>query len=198
MHLSPAMGESVRELLSDLKDLCEHIVDLAYSAVIFDSRDMAEEVKRLEEEADDIAHKLKIKAMLAARSIEDAEQLSNLLRIADASYIIANAAADIVDLLEFGIEERGFLSFLLTEGDEKIKAVVISENSDLVGRKVKDLNVESESGVTIITLKRGRHWIHDIEELDEVTLKPGDVLIIRGTEDACDYFEKVAEGVENW
>ncbi len=198
MHLSPAMGESVRELLSDLKDLCEHIVDLAYSAVIFDSRDMAEEVKRLEEEADDIAHKLKIKAMLAARSIEDAEQLSNLLRIADASYIIANAAADIVDLLEFGIEERGFLSFLLTEGDEKIKAVVINENSDLVGRKVKDLNVESESGVTIITLKRGRHWIHDIEELDEVTLKPGDVLIIRGTEDACDYFEKVAEGVENW
>ncbi len=192
------MGESVRELLSDLKDLCEHIVDLAYSAVIFDSRDMAEEVKRLEEEADDIAHKLKIKAMLAARSIEDAEQLSNLLRIADASYIIANAAADIVDLLEFGIEERGFLSFLLTEGDEKIKAVVINENSDLVGRKVKDLNVESESGVTIITLKRGRHWIHDIEELDEVTLKPGDVLIIRGTEDACDYFEKVAEGVENW
>ena len=198
MHLSLAMGESVRELLSDLKDLCEHIVDLAYSAVIFDSRDMAEEVRRLEEEADDIAHKLKIKAMLAARSIEDAEQLSNLLRIAEASYIIANAAADIVDLLEFGIEERGFLSFLLTEGDEKIKAVVINENSDLVGRKVKDLNVESESGVMIITLKRGRHWIHDMEELDEVTLKPGDVLIIRGTEDACDYFEKVAEGVESW
>lgn len=192
------MGESVRELLSDLKDLCEHIVDLAYSAVIFDSREMAEEVKRLELETDRIIQKLKIRTMLATRNVQDAEQLSSVLRIAEASRIIANAAADIVDLIEFGIEERGFLSFLLASGNEKIRAVVVREKSDLVGRKIGSLYVESESGVSIISLKRGKMWIHDIEELDNVVIKPNDVLIVRGTEDACKQFELVAEGKERW
>ena len=36
---------SVKELLTEMKDISELIVDLAYSAVIFDCADMAEEVE---------------------------------------------------------------------------------------------------------------------------------------------------------
>ncbi|MCK4818456.1 potassium transporter TrkA, partial [bacterium] len=39
---------SVKELLTEMKDTSELIVDLAYSALKFDSEDMAQEVRELE------------------------------------------------------------------------------------------------------------------------------------------------------
>ena len=39
----------VKESLIEMKDLSEQIIDLSYAAIIFDSKDIAEEVDGLEE-----------------------------------------------------------------------------------------------------------------------------------------------------
>ncbi|RLF49893.1 MAG: hypothetical protein DRN20_00810, partial [Thermoplasmata archaeon] len=57
---------NVREILREMKDISELMVDLAYSAIIFDSKDIAREVKKLEEKMDRLKYEIRIASMLAA------------------------------------------------------------------------------------------------------------------------------------
>ena len=188
--------ESVKDLLVKIKEKSELIVDLAYSALIFDSDDMAREVEKLENEIDDLVYRIRIHTMLAANNFEEAEQLAGILQVADAANNLANAAADIVYLLDVDITMRPFLPSLLNQADEKLHVVIITQNSGIVNRTIGELNVEAETGVRIIAIKRGKQWIYDPE--GNVGLKAGDVLIIRGTEDGFKFLERVARGEESW
>ena len=97
---------SVKDLLTEMKDTSELIVDLAYSAVKFDSEDMAKEVRELEFKMDKLLYQIRLAAMLAARTPKDAEQLSGILQVAAAAENISNAAGDIANLLESEIAIR--------------------------------------------------------------------------------------------
>ena len=188
--------ESVKDLLVDIKEKSELIVDLAYSALIFDSEDMANEVEKLEKEMDELVFKIRIKTMLAANNYEEAEQLSGILQVSDAAKNIANAATDIVYLLDMDITMRPFLPSLFSKADEKLHVVMISKESSIVNRKIGELKIEAECGVRIIAIKRGKQWIYDPE--GDVRIKAEDVLIIRGTEDGFQFLERVARGEESW
>lgn len=187
---------TVREMLTEMKDISEIMVDLAYASIMFDSEEIAEEVKNLEEDMEELSKNIRIKAMLSARTHKDANKLSSLLEVAAASRRISNAAGDIVKLIECEVDKRPFLTFILREAEEKIKRLNLTEGSDMVGRRIGDLGVESETGMRIIAIKRGKRWIYDPEE--ENKLKAGDTLIVRGTDDGYEVLRAYANGEENW
>jgi uncharacterized protein with PhoU and TrkA domain len=187
---------TVREMLTEMKDISEIMVDLAYASIMFDSEEIAEEVKHLEEDMEDLSKNIRIKAMLSARTHKDATKLSSLLEVAAASRRISNAAGDIVKLIECEVDKRPFLTFILREAEEKIKRLVLTEGSDMVGRTIEELGVESETGMRIIAIKRGKRWIYDPEE--ETKLKSEDTLIVRGTDDGYDVLRSFANGEEKW
>ena len=155
---------TVRELLTEMKDISEVVVDLAYASLIFDSQEIGQEVKHLESRVSMLNHEIKIRAMLAARNKEDAAMLSGLLEVAEAAAIISRAAGEMVDLLEIGPSPTPFLSFVLKNAEEKIHLLTLSERSDMKGRTIEDMSVEAETGMRIIAVKRGRRWIFDPEE----------------------------------
>jgi len=187
---------TVREMLTEMKDISEIMVDLAYASIMFDSEETAEEVKKLEADMEELSKNIRIKAMLSARTHKDATKLSSLLEVASASRRISNAAGDIVKLIECEVDKRPFLSFILREAEEKIKRLVLNDGSDMVGRSIDELAVESETGMRIIAIKRGKRWIYDPE--DETKLKAEDTLIVRGTDDGYDILRTYASGEEKW
>lgn len=187
---------SVKDLLTEMKDTSELIVDLAYSAVKFDSEDMAKEVRELEFKMDKLLYQIRLAAMLAARTPKDAEQLSGILQVAAAAENISNAAGDIANLLEGEIEIRPFLPFVLKDADEKIKPVSVRDGSTIAKRLIGELRVESETGARIIAVKRNKKWIYDVEK--DFKLKAKDTLIVRGVEDGLLEFQKYAEGKLKW
>lgn len=187
---------TVREILTEMKDISEIMVDLAYASIMFDSEEIADEVKNLEEDMEELSKNIRIKAMLSARTHKDATKLSSLLEVAAASRRISNAAGDIVKLMECEVDKRPFLTFILREAEEKIKRLVVADSSDMVGRQIGELGVESETGMRIIAIKRGKRWIYDPEE--ETKLKAGDTLIVRGTEDGYEVLRSFANGDKNW
>lgn len=189
-------SKTVRELLTEMKDISEVIVDLAYASLLFDSKDIADEVHHLENRMDTLNYEIRIKAMLASRTPEDAVQLSGLLQVASAAESISNAAGDIVDLLEVDIEKRPFLSFVLCDAEERIRMLPLSERSDMASRTIRELGVESETGMRIIAIKRGKRWIYDPDP--DTRLKAGDLLIVRGTEDGFETLKKYMSGEEKW
>ncbi len=172
--------KTVREILTDMKDTSELIVDLAYAALLFNSREIADEVRLLEVEMDELKYQLQMTAMMAARDPEDAEKLAAVLQVANATEHISNAAADIVALLETPLEHRPVLFSILKEGDEIIAFVWVPKGRQR--ESLESLYEKGSSGLRVIAIKRGKRWIYDPE--DDFTVRGGDGLVISGAENA--------------
>jgi len=184
---------SVRELLTEMKDISELITDLAYSALILDSREMAEEVRMLEARMDKLSYQIMLNALVASRSMEDAESLTGILKVASAAEMISNAAGDIVDLLDEEIDKRPFLPFVLRDADEKFNVTRLDPESKLVGKTIGGSQIETRTGAIVIAVNRRSGWIFNPEK--DLKLKGNDLLIVRGTEDGYIELQKLSREI---
>ena len=181
----------VKELLTEMKDISELIIDLAYSAVLFDNEDMAEEVKFLDVRMDKLNYDIRIMAMMAARTKEDAEELAGILQVAEAAESISNAAGDIVNLLSR--EKTGpILPKILKQADEQLFRIKVSKESKACDQKIGELKVESETGMRIIAIRRDECWIYNPQS--DTTIQGDDWLITRGTDEGYKDLSKFLQG----
>ena len=187
---------TVRELLTEMKDTSEVIIDLAYASLMYNSSTMAEKVRGLEDDMDDLKFATRYKVLLSSRTREDARQLSGILEVASAADRISDAASDIVSLLRFPPEKRPFITEMLSEADEKIGMIKISSDSSMVGNTIGRLQIEASTGCKIIAIKNRRGWTYDPE--DEMKLRANDVIIVRGTDDGADLLVEYAAGRKEW
>lgn len=171
----------MKDILTSMKDTSELMVDLAYSAVIYNNKDIAEEVLRLEEKMDTLDYHIKIAAMLAARRIEEAEELSGALQIASASEKIANAAGDIAKTAIYAITPPE-LKADLREAEEVIINTTVSPDSEMVGRTLEDIEPVIETGMWIIAIRRGSDWIYG--PTHDTRIRENDVIFARGHEES--------------
>jgi uncharacterized protein with PhoU and TrkA domain len=181
--------KNVKELLVESKDAAELMVDLAYAAVFFDEEKLAREVERLEERMDGHLRRLRIMAMLAARSPEDAEGMAGVLWIADAIEKIGDAASDIgrVVAARLGIPDE--LRPDLRHADEVSGRVKVSEDAPAVGRTLRDLSLPTETGVWVMAIRSGMNWKFDPGPDDIVS--DGDVLLFRGPEEGANLIRRL-------
>ncbi|MEA3558959.1 MAG: TrkA C-terminal domain-containing protein [Candidatus Thermoplasmatota archaeon] len=186
----------VKESLIEMKDLSEQIVDLSYSAILFDSADIARQVMELEERLDKLLYNVRIGVLLAARNREDAEQLSGILQVASAAEVMGDASLDLMRIFDEDVEFRPFAPFLLKDGDEKIWAIRVLPDSDIVNRMISEMGIESETGSRIIAIKRRSRWLYDIEP--ERRIREGDILIVRGVEDGLKELVAYSKGEVKW
>ncbi len=187
---------TVREILTEMKDTSEIIVDLAYAALMYNSDSMAEKVQELEEEMNNLRFAIRYKVLLSCRTKKDAMQLSGLLQVASAADKISDAAARIVDLLDVPLEKRPFVSAMLNESDEKIRATKIRACSGMVGYTIGDLAVEACTGCRIIAIKNRQGWIYDPE--GTIKVRAGDDILVRGTEDGYHRLVEFAGTEKPW
>jgi len=181
---------SVRELLTEMKDISELITDLAYSALILDSMEIAEEVRELEARMDRLNYQIRLTALVASRSMEDAESLTGILTVASAAENISNAAGDIVDLIDEGIDTRPFLPFILRDADEKFNVVHLSIESELAGKTIAESRIGTRTGAMVIAVNRRSGWVFDPPK--DFRLRANDILIVRGTQDGYNNLQKFA------
>ena len=181
----------VRETLIQMKDISELMIDLAYSAALFNNRELAEEVMELEAKVDDLVYLLNMNLMLAARDKHDAETLAGVAKVGSLTNAISDAAADIASLVLHGIGVHPVVREVFQRAEEHLARVVLSENSIFVGKTVDDLDLAAEVGVDIMAIRRGMHWhINPDKEI----LMPEDVLVARGTDEGLKTLVKAAQG----
>ena len=180
---------SLKELLVEMKDTSELMIDLAYSALIYDNEDIAEEVMHLEENMDVLDYHVKLGCMLSARRIDEAEQLLGVLEVASASENIANAAMEIAKCVLMDISIPGSLKLGLRKADETIVKVRINEESEMCGQTLGDLELDTEAGMWVIAIRRNADWIYAPNS--DTRVRQDDVLIARGHDEGVPlFFEK--------
>jgi uncharacterized protein with PhoU and TrkA domain len=181
--------KNVKDLLVESKDAAELMVDLAYAAVFFDEEKLAREVERLEERMDGNLRRLRIMAMLAARSPEDAEGMAGVLWIADAIEKIGDAASDIGRVVGARLGIPDALRPDLRHADEVSGRVKVREDAPAVGRTLRDLSLPTETGVWVMAIRSGMDWEFDPGPDDIVS--EGDVLLFRGPEEGINRIREI-------
>ncbi len=184
--------DNVKEIFVEMKNTAELMVDLAYSAVLFREKEMAEEVLELEEYLDLLNYNLMVRAVLSARNLRDAERITSILQMGRSIDEISNAAADLAKMV---IEEKlhPLINEVILESEETIGRAIVSPESILVGKTLEELDIPANTGVWVIAIRRGKRWIFDPDE--DTKLMPGDIIIGRGTRTALDYLKELARGV---
>jgi uncharacterized protein with PhoU and TrkA domain len=186
---------SVRDALTEMKDLSEIMIDLAYSAALFHSEDLAEEVLELEERVDYLTYMLHMNVMLAARDAEDAEQLVGIATVASATNEISDAAADIASLVLKNIGVHPVIREAFEKMEEHLIRVKVNPKSILFHKKLEDLELAASIGVDIIAIRKGKQWIIDPDEGESIG--GGDIIFARGAPLGVDKLYRLAIGLIN-
>lgn len=183
---------SIKDILIDMKNMSELMVDLAYSAVLFNSKDAAEEVLKLENRVNSLNYEIKTQSLLAARSKDDAERLTALLEIAEAAESIANAAEDLADIVIKGIKPHPVFKRVMEESDEMITGVKVKSSSELCNKSLGELLLDNRTGMRVIAIRRYDSWIYGPNKY--TVILEDDVLLAKGTETGSEILIQIADG----
>jgi uncharacterized protein with PhoU and TrkA domain len=181
---------SIKDILIEMKNLSELMVDLAYSAVLFNSKDAANEVLKLENKVNGLNYEIKKQSLVAARSMEDAEKLTALLEIAEAAESIANAAKDLADIVIKGIKPHPVFKMVMEEAEELIVSVNVQSDSELCDKSLGELVLANRTGMIVIAIRRNEDWIYGPDKY--TVIRENDALIAKGTEVGSELLKKLA------
>jgi uncharacterized protein with PhoU and TrkA domain len=182
----------VSDLLVEMKNLSELMIDLAYSAALFNDKELAEDVIELESRIDTLAYLLDMEIMIAARDAKDAETLIGVSTVAAAADKISDAAADIAAIVTRNIGIHPIIGEIFEKVEERLMKATIKEGSVIAGKRIDELDLAARMGVDIIAIRRNKDWILDPDETERVFL--GDILITRGAPMGIKEFKDLAEG----
>jgi len=182
----------VSDLLVEMKNLSELMIDLAYSAALFNDKELAEDVIELESRIDTLAYLLDMEIMIAARDAEDAETLIGVSTVASAADKISDAAADIAAIVTRNIGIHPIIGEIFEKVEERLMKATVKEGSVIAGKRIGDLDLAARMGVDIIAIRRNKDWILDPEDTKRIFL--GDILITRGAPVGIKEFKDLAEG----
>lgn len=182
---------SVKALLTEIKSISELMVDLAYSSILFNDPDLAEEVVELEDRIDYLKTLLRMNTAIAVRDREDAESMIGIMRVASAADRISDAAGDIAKIILLGLTVDPYVVNALTQVDERLIRAQILPASILNDKTLRQLGLGTHIGVDVIAIRRDKQLI--INPTGSTTLREGDILIARGSDVGTVELDKLAK-----
>ncbi len=168
---------SLKDLLVRIKDLVEIQLDLAYTSVIYEDREAAQQAIKLEDQITEYLCHAILRALMAGRDIELAEKLLALIRFASSLEDISDAAADIAKLTIENISLGAFKDLLMHADEVTIRVSNLREH--IRGKTIEE--IEDIIGMRIVAVKRRKKWI--LNPPSDLAIWNDDVLYISGPEE---------------
>jgi len=187
---------NVKILLEELKDTSELMLDLAYSSIFFNNKEIAEEVMLLYEKIKSVEENLYMHLFSASRGTYNSKLIS-LIDIVESTKNIANAAKNLANLVIDGRELHPVIKEAIEDSDELISRVTIGENSSAINKTLRELG--EKLAVNMIAIRRKKEkeykWIFD-PKIDTKILA-GDTIIIVGHESACNTLKQLLQQTDD-
>lgn len=178
------------DILVEMKNSAEVAVGLAYSALLLDEPALAAEVETLENRSDRLLDQLESWVLRAAPEARNPDELRGLLRLGYASEMVFDAAREMTRVIEEGDELHPVVRAAIEASDEVAAEVVVETGSRAVGESLRQLSLETEAGMMVVALQRGRRWVYRPRR--RLQLEPGDRLIAIGPEEGIPQLEALA------
>jgi uncharacterized protein with PhoU and TrkA domain len=188
--------KTVEDIVLEIKDKSELMVDLAYSSLIYDNKTIAKEVYDLEDLIDNLYQTIQKKTLEGVKnkdlSIDDA---LTVLRLAECSEKIADAALEIIDVELRDVELHPILKMSIRESDVVFTKVHVEPHSILCNKTLGKLKLGSETGMLVIAMRHKDRWLYGPNK--NTMIDPGDILFAKGPEDGEKHLIELATGQTN-
>lgn len=186
--------EEIQKMLLEVKDTSELMIDLAYSSLLYNNHEIAEEVLFMEEMVDEMVRNIQETAI--SRVLEDgnASKAMVVISLANSLEAISDAAMQIADVVLRDVTPHPVFQMSVRDSDSIISTSMVSEESDLAHKSIGAVKLASNCGMRVIAIKRGNRFIFGPDKF--TVMEPGDILIVRGPEDGEEYFRELASGQE--
>ena len=181
--------EEIVARMVELRDTSELMLDLAYSALMLNSKELAEEVQTLEEYVDEMHTAFELLALTSNFKKEEASGFLGLIRIGVATEKISDAAAEMAEVVLRGIEPHPVLKLAIKEAEETVAQTCVSADSSLVGKTLKEARVHEETGMWVLLIKRGEKHLRP---KGDSRIQEGDILLASGSAEGVDALRKLA------
>lgn len=192
LALSKGHFNRVVDKLVLLKDTSELMIDLAYSSLLLNSRELAEEVQVLEGRMDTLHTEFELLVLSSGFKPEESKDFLGLIRLGVVTEQIADAAMEIADVVLRGLEPHPVLRRVIEEAEETVARVRVSKTSPLAGRKLREAKIQEETGMWVLVIRRGEEWLRP---RSNTVIKADDVLIASGYAEGEEDFRELASGV---
>jgi uncharacterized protein with PhoU and TrkA domain len=184
-----AKFEEIVSRFVELKDTSELMMDLAYSSLMLNSKELAEEVEGLEERMDQLHTDFELLALTSDFKKEEASGFLGLIRLGVATEKIADAAADMAEVVLRGIEPHPILKLTIKEAEETVAQACVTGDSTLVGKTLKEARVHEETGMWVLVIKRNDKCLRP---RGDSRIASGDILVASGYAEGADDLKRLA------
>jgi uncharacterized protein with PhoU and TrkA domain len=184
--------DDLEEMLLEVKDTSELMIDLAYSSLLYNNKDIAEEVFVMEEAVDEMVGRIQNEAINRVVDDKNAPKALALIRLAASLEEISDAATQIADVVLREVQPHPVIQLSLRDSDVIITSAQVLEGSSLANSTLGNVKLATQSGMWVIAVKRDRRHIYGPDE--HTMILPGDVLFARGPKDGETYFKDLASG----
>jgi uncharacterized protein with PhoU and TrkA domain len=120
---------------------------------------------------------------------DEAKGFLGLIRLGVATEKIADAAAEISEVVLREIEPHPVLKLTIEEAEETVAYAPVTENSPVLGKTLGEAQIPEETGMWVLAIKRGDKCIRP---KPESKIEEGDVLIASGFAGGVESLRKLA------
>ena len=188
--------KTVEDIVLEIKDQSELMIDLAYSSLLYDNTTIAKEVYDLEDLIDNLYKSLQRQTLESVEkkklSVDDALAV---LRLAEASEQIADAAQEIADVELRDVELHPILKMSIRDSDVVFTRTQVKKDSVLCNKTLGELKLASETGMMVIAMRHGDKWLYGPNK--NTKIDSGDILFAKGPEDGEKHLIELATGKTN-
>ena len=182
--------EEIVEKLVELKNTSELMIDLAYSSLLMNSRELAEEVARLEEHVDKLHTDFELLVLQREIRKEEAKGFLGLIRLGVATEKIADAANQISEVVLRGIQPHPVLQMSIRQAEETVVFVPVTTESPLVNKTLIEARIPEQTGMWILSIRRGNK---SIRPKPDTKIEADDILIASGYADGVEDLKKLSK-----
>ena len=169
---------SLKDILKEMKQNIDLMIDFAYSAIKFGSKEIADEAYRIEERIHELTYLLNFQIIQTQTGgIKEAKRLEPIVVMGYSIDKISDALSDIARVVYINSDITDFTQFFgIWEVPEPIVKIKVTKGCEFVGKSRKQIHFRSQHGINLIAVKRNDHWLFKSEEI----VKENDILIIKG------------------
>ncbi|MFX1353127.1 MAG: potassium channel family protein [Promethearchaeota archaeon] len=168
---------SLKDILREMKQNIDLMIDLAYSAIKFGIKEIADETSKIEKRIHELTFLLNLQIIQAqAGGIKEAKKLEPIVVMGYSIDKISDALADIAKVVYINSDICDFTQLFWDDVPEPIVKVIVNDPCEFIGYSRHDIHFRSKHGVDLIAIKRGESWLFGKDEI----IQKDDILIIKG------------------
>ncbi len=178
---------SLKEILKDMKKNIDLMIDLAYSAIKFGSKELADEAYNMEQIIHELTFLLNLQTIQSqVGGYKAAKELESIIVIGHSIDKISDALADIAKVVYINNDITDFTQLFWDYVPEPIVKITVNEGCEFEGKIRKEIHFRSVYSVDIIAILRDNHFLFSKNE----RIYTDDVLIVKGEKESLEELKK--------